>query len=442
MEEGDNRGFLEGDGKGEFSSDVNATIGKPKSFNCPSCAGTVTIKAAGTTITAVCSYCSSVIDVANENYSIVSRAYLAIAPTLLEIGTRGRLSGVDWEVIGYMERTDKSGDFRWDEYLLYNPYYGFRFLVQSTGHWTFVRVLKRDIAGAGAETDLVVDDQRFRIFLLETAVVSYVKGEFYWRVKRGERSSVADYIAPPYLLSVEKNEDEINISLGEYIQPEVIKEAFQIADDMPYQMGVGANQPNPYQGKLGAIWSVAFAAFAAIFYIQLVTLISADNAEVFKQRFTLPAYHRTFSPYSLEIPKDGNVFIKSYAPVNNSWVELNLSLVNEQTNDEYEVHQSIEYYYGSEDGENWSEGKQYAESFISSVPAGIYRLLIDGDGSNVELLIGIRHDVPRWSNFFFTLFLLLIYPIYALLRHHNFESQRWSESDFAPVAYRSNDDGD
>ena len=73
----------------------------------------------------------------NENYGIVAKANERIRATLLEIGTRGRLQGIDWEVVGYMEKTDGSGAYSWEEYLLYNPYHGFRFLVQASGHWNF-----------------------------------------------------------------------------------------------------------------------------------------------------------------------------------------------------------------------------------------------------------------------------------------------------------------
>ena len=41
--------------------------------------------------------------------------------------------------------------------------------------------------------------------------------------------------------------------------------------------------------------------------------------------------------------------------------------------------QAIEYYSGYDGGEHWSEGKQYAETYISKVPSGNYRLLIGAD---------------------------------------------------------------
>lgn len=424
--------------------------GKPKTFKCSACAGTVTIKAVGITINAVCSQCSSVIDVTNENYDIIAKANKKIRSTLLEIGSRGRLRGIDWEVVGYMEKTDGSGVYSWDEYLLYNPYQGFRFLVQSAGHWNFVRVLRQDIAGAGFTNEVWVDDKKYAVFLKGEAVVEYVKGEFYWRVKKGERTDVADYIAPPYMLSVEKNDQEINVSLGEYMDADEVEEAFNIKSFMPYKKGVAANQPAPYQGKFGKIWLVASAAFAIAFTIQIMTSAAADNADVYNTQASVQPYQKdqTFSSPSFNLPKEGSLLIQSSSPVQNDWVELGLSLVNEQTNEEYEVQQAIEYYYGYEGGENWSEGKQYAETYISKVPSGNYRLLIDADagafqkGAPVNFSLNVKRDVPSWSNFWFTALLLMIYPLFAALRRWNFEGNRWSESDYAPDMYRSNQGGD
>jgi hypothetical protein len=418
--------------------------GKPKTFKCPACAGTVTIKAVGITINAVCSQCSSVIDVTNENYDIIAKANMKIRPTLLEIGSRGRLRGIDWEVVGYMEKTDGSGVYSWDEYLLYNPYQGFRFLVQSAGHWNFVKVLRQDIAGAGFTNEVWVDDKKYAVFLKGEAVVEYVKGEFYWRVKKGERTDVADYIAPPYMLSVEKNDQEINVSLGEYMDADEVAEAFNIKSGMPYKKGVAANQLPPYHGMLSMIWMVAAAAVAIAFLAQSLNVAAKDNAEVYAAQSSVYPYQKnqTFSTPSFNLPKESSVLIQSSSPVKNDWVELGLSLVNEQTNEEYAVQQAIEYYYGHDSDGAWSEGKQYAKTYISKVPSGNYRLLIDADagafqkGAPVNFSLNVKRDVPSWSNFWFTALLLMIYPFFAGIRRYNFEGRRWQESDFAPGMYR------
>lgn len=420
--------------------------GKPKTFKCPSCAGPVTIKAVGITVNAVCSYCWSIIDVKNENYQVISQATRKIRKTPLEIGDRGRLQGITWEVVGYTEKTDGSGLYRWDEYLLYNPYYGFRFLVEASGHWNLVKVLRQDVSGAGVQNEVWFDGIRFVVFLKGKAVVKYVKGEFYWRVKKGERTGVADYIAPPYVLSFERNSQEINISLGEYIDRNEVADAFKIASaELPFKSGVAPNQPAPYQGRFAKIWLVAALAVLGAFAVQIVSSAVSDNTKVYSIQTSVSPLQKnqTFSTPSFNLPKDGNVFIRSFAPVQNDWVELSLSLVNEQTNQEYAVAQAIEYYYGYDGGVRWSEGKQFAENFISKIPSGNYRLLIDTDAGAfqknmpVDVLLDVRRDVPNWSNFWVIFWLLITYPLFALIRLWRFETKRWSESDYAPTMYKS-----
>ncbi len=55
-------------------------------------------------------------------------------------GTRGKWAGITWEVIGFQTRGyEEDGVFyEWEEYLLFNPYKGFRYLTNYEGHWNFV----------------------------------------------------------------------------------------------------------------------------------------------------------------------------------------------------------------------------------------------------------------------------------------------------------------
>lgn len=421
--------------------------GKPKTFNCPACGGTITVKATGHSVTAICDYCSSIIDVANENFSIIESVRRKTRQTIIPIGARGVFHDVEWEAIGYMEKTDRSGHYPWEEYLLYNPCHGFRFLMQADGHWNFMQVLKRDIDGAGITDQVWIGDRRYQIFLRGEAVVKYVKGEFYWRVKAGDHAKVTDYIAPPYIFSTETVDGEITLAWGKYIEPAEVAAAFSIDTEIPQKNGVAPNQPSRYQEKFLKIWLTAAVAILFSFVLQLITIGTSDNEQVYAMETGIqPAdKDKTLSSDSFVLPKQENLLIQSTSPVANDWVELELSLVNEQDNTSYNLTQAIEYYYGYDSDGSWREGSQSRNTFLSAIPAGQYRMLIDVDagafrkGEPVTVSMAIRRDVPSWINFIVISLLILVYPLWVTWRRSSFESSRWENSDYTSSGHYKED---
>ncbi len=55
------------------------------------------------------------------------------------------LAGTPWEVVGYQARSNPAEGWTWDEYLLFNPYRGFRFLAHDDEGWTLFCMLRQDI---------------------------------------------------------------------------------------------------------------------------------------------------------------------------------------------------------------------------------------------------------------------------------------------------------
>jgi len=51
--------------------------------------------------------------------------------------------GVEYACIGFVRRKDWEG-YSWQEYLLFNPFAGFRWLVTYDGHWSWVEVLQEE----------------------------------------------------------------------------------------------------------------------------------------------------------------------------------------------------------------------------------------------------------------------------------------------------------
>lgn len=112
-------------------------------LNCPTCGAAVVLRAAGQTLAAVCGSCASIIDAANPQLQLIQEADRSqtIQP-LIPLGTRGQWRGTELECIGFQRRRDNYGE-SWSEYLLFNPFAGFRWLVTYQGHWSFVETFAR-----------------------------------------------------------------------------------------------------------------------------------------------------------------------------------------------------------------------------------------------------------------------------------------------------------
>jgi hypothetical protein len=429
-----------------------------KAFNCRSCGGRVQLRATGISVTAVCEHCHCVIDAADPDLKVIQRAEAAYVKSDLPIGIRGELFGVSWEIIGYVRKAVAGTIYRWDEYLLFNPWHGFRFLSKSSHHWTFFKRLNEHVQGIGPNR-VTAQGRSFSLFNRDIARVEAVKGEFYWRIKVGDESHTSDYINPPFMLSKDETMDETNVSLGVYVPHKDIAKAFGARISSP--LSVGACQPAPFERSVSKIMNVAALSFTAAIIIQAVSMIVLPHHQILNISDTsiMPAVPEvsdtgtgswsdnisapevrgeTLSTELFELKSPGAVRISSEAVLDNAWAELSLSMVNEKTGHVYAIRQGLEHYYGVSDGERWSEGSNKAESFLSRVPAGTYRLLIDADSDllakskKLSFTLKLEHGVTDWSNLLMSLLMIGFFPAYVIARRFSFESARWSDSSYSP----------
>ena len=411
--------------------------GRPRTFACPNCGGPVTLRAAGQSISATCSQCSSVIDVADENLNIIEKARSAMQDAEIPIGARARLGDIEWEVVGFMRRSDGPGDFRWTEYLLFNPYHGYRFLAEEYDHWTLVKMLNRDVPGAGSEGWIDANGRSYQFFGKGIARTTYVAGEFFWRASTSDVTAVTDYIAPPYRLMVEKNDEEIIVSEGEYLDARLVADAFKLPLRVPSSFSAGVSQVNPY--KLS--FAVIIAAVVGATLLQFVSLAMSENAIVSFQTYDLTATDKgkTLSSRPFRLEKEGNVEIETTSYLSNDWLELDMALVNSDTNQGYPVFQALEHYSGQDSDGPWEEGGYEKTSLLPPVPPGTYQLLVEPDAGVFSkasspaqrVTISVRHGVPVWSNYLIAMALLLVVPAFGLVRRSMFEKSRWEKGGVA-----------
>ena len=113
-----------------------------ETFNCTHCGGPLTLRAKGASLSVACPSCRAVLDAQDPRHQVLSRYEGAVREQpVIPLGTRGKLRGEEFEAIGYMKRavSYEGVPYEWSEYLLYNPFKGFRWLVEYNGHWTYFR---------------------------------------------------------------------------------------------------------------------------------------------------------------------------------------------------------------------------------------------------------------------------------------------------------------
>jgi ribosomal protein S27E len=208
---------------------------KGRHFNCPNCGSAVTVAlAASRSIT--CPSCNSVIDLGSGVGAELRHAeqHEPVRP-LIPLGSSGQLQGVDWQVVGFQHRMghepgDSDEHFGWDEYLLYNARRGFSFLVDAEDGWSQVKPTTGAPVLAANGQSATYLGTTYALQYAYNAETTYVAGEFYWQVQRGQTTFNRDFAAGNSLLSMEQSPNEVTWSSGSKIHSDTVATAFGLAD--------------------------------------------------------------------------------------------------------------------------------------------------------------------------------------------------------------------
>jgi len=426
-----------------------------KSVNCPGCGAALSLRSFSQAVTVVCDHCHSILDTQDPQLKILQQFKKITdedAP-LIPLGTRGKLRGAVYEVIGFQRRTIhvEGIPYSWHEYLLFNPYKGFRYLTEYNGHWNDTAALRslptlNNFAGEGTVNYV---GERYRHFQTCEAETSYVLGEFPWQVRVGETAEVTDYVSPPRVLSSERSGKEITWSMGEYMSGRDVWKAFSLPNDPPEPIGVYENQPSPFSADTRTIWMI-FATFAVVVVVMMIGFasISADE-QVFQGDYKFNPYSKaeaSFVTDGFELKgRTSDVALSTTTNVDNSWIYLNFALINEDSGQAYDFGREISYYYGHDEDGFWHEGSTDDTAIVPSVPPGHYYLRVEPESDVkagiISYTITAKRDVPQFSFFGIALLALLAPAALLTWRSINFEHLRWAESDHAPME-SSDDDGD
>lgn len=413
-----------------------------KAFNCFSCGSTLQIRAEGQSQVVVCSSCKSILDISNPDVTTILSKFKhkRLRKMVIPLGTRGKIHGGLWEVIGYMERSD-GGTYAWSEYLLFNPMKGFRWLSENNGHWSYVLMTKEKPKADG--TMAAYGGHFYSLFHQGSARIEYVEGEFYWRAKVGDRVSVKDFVRDNEMLSMEATSDETIWSVSEYIHADDIATAFKV-QEMPTQFGVAPNQPCPMSEKIRSVTKSWVFFLLAMFAIQFISVLTARGRLIHQERFTVqaPPVSGQMTSQTFEVDDQmANIQVGLTAPVDNSWFFIGGELVNVNAEDSDEFDVGVEYYHGYDDG-YWSEGSQSARRNIPAVTGGTYQLNFEAQSERypMDFELTVYRDVPLWKPFIWCAIFLSLWPLFLMWRRRSFNVQKWQDSDYSPYQTEEDDD--
>ncbi len=414
-------------------------------MTCPTCGGALELRAPDRAERVACPYCDALLDV-NQGQLVFLEALRGprVRPQI-PLGTTGTLDGHEQTVIGFMQRSvtfDRK--YYWEEYLLYSPELGFRWLTCSDGHWSYVVPLRAGDVEASSYVSkgstASYDGKTYRVFQDAKGTVEYVSGEFYWKVEAGEQADMCDYIRPPQMLSWERSGGEINYSLGTYETEREIEAAFGADVRHPQAGTVAPNQPYPHRG----IYRVWAALAGLLFLTTLLVTCTRDDRTVLEKSWVLEPQTSRDQPTVLftdpfVLKERQNVEIQVKSPVNNSWVYVTGDLFADATGVDQQFDVPVEYYHGYEDGESWSEGSQRTRRYLSALPGGSYtmRIAVERQRWNAPLSVTVRikQGIFRLRYWWIALLILSIVPLLVGLHNFGFEKRRWADSDYAPPMF-------
>lgn len=441
---------------------VAPPVARTKPLACPNCGGPIDFRTFGSAVSVICPQCLSVLDASNPQLEILQKVKHAQnrRVPVLPLGTRGTLRGAPWEIIGFQTRcvTADGETFEWEEYLLFNPYKGFRYLTNYRGHWNFVTPLEPmpQRTAQGARPAAWFEGRTYKHFSEGMAATTFVLGEFPWRVKVGEKVLGADFVDPPRLLSSETTNDEVTWSQGEYISGAEIWKAFNQPGAPPSPQGIYLNQPSPYTGKVGGIWKMFFWMELLLLVVMLAFTVASKRKVVLNESHEFSPLDKgepsfVTAPFELK-GRPAPVQLAVATDLSNNSAYFSFALINQDTGEAFDFNKEVSYYFGSDSDGSWSEGGPNETITIPAVPAGHYYLRVEpemdapktsGDAfaaSPMNYHLTLTHDAPGYVWFLIAGALLFIPPIWVSIQSKSFETRRWMESDHAPGGTSSSSD--
>ncbi|WP_442786859.1 DUF4178 domain-containing protein [Flavobacterium suncheonense] len=352
----------------------------------------------------------------------------------LKIGQSGMLRGKKYTVVALVVKKVYRVYF-WKEYTLQDEQGNFIYLSETDGHWILLKKSDKQYEVSGRPKVLRHNGMVLDLYEATHAEIVTAQGYFDLKLPKG-KIWMAEFINPPYILSVEDIPGANGTYFGEHISRSEIKKAFS-GTSLPHKSGVGIVQPFLFPLKQTVI---IFCVVAILMLISHGFIYANQNqTDILREDLTFTASNnKEVVSKSFELQGgSAPMTISVSSNVDNSWANVQLALVNENTGEERYASKDIEYYHGYSGGENWTEGSTQEEFNICGVSQGRYHIVITPqkapeDFLNDRLSVQVVWNTSSMSNVWMVIFFMGILSAALYFLNKYFEQQRWADSDNSP----------
>lgn len=422
------------------SSEVNYT-----DYKCEKCHNTISIFNDANTKAIGCKNCGAQYKFDRNKGSLTGTNDIDRVGVCFDLKDKLVLDAVEYNIVGIAIKQDYSQyKSRWREYSLFNRISGYAYLSEYNGHWILLKELwsHEDIDLDKGYEFLNYDEKEFELFNKYSYQTIYAEGEFTYNLFDKNNITCYEYIAPPLLLSKEKYKTNTSWFIGKHISKKEIEK--QCNNALPFQTGIGVVEP---KGSVNTSKLTIATLILLLIATGLHLLASSvkEERELFSNSYFINDSTQVFNTSISDInlnKSSSNIILKINAPVSNSWIEVSAKLVNTKNGAEYNIDQGIEYYYGYEDGESWSEGSTTEEMHLSQIPNGNYVLSLQATQNSFnkvkDLYVSATYDTAIHRNWILTLVFIIIFALIVYFISYYYDYKRWQDSPYFLNKYPSN----
>ncbi len=251
--------------------------GSVQQLACPQCGASLDYRA-GSATHLNCPSCGSEVDIQGEQATVLGQHKAQQISTLrftLANGSQATIDGKVWTIIGllgWQEVEDRNSS--WNEYLLYEPQLGLRWLTETGNGWWLGTLMDIWVDQAGPQQASWGKNRFAARYPAYDAHIAYAAGAFPWRARVGERVSIREYISSDgnTVLACEQSPRELTWSSSRSVSPAELARWFGKAAPV-----ATAFKPQATASSKAALRPVGITASVLLWLVNAPVILGGDS---------------------------------------------------------------------------------------------------------------------------------------------------------------------